>query len=123
MLTALTQLSYPMRANFLGGQNKRLIRTGDANPPQILKPCDAERRFVPKIELLACNEYLFVFSLLRKLSYFQLLLLKATKTECSRRLFVLGFQVGSDAIINWVRIVWLIEKFSFKARDNLDLKG
>ena len=56
MLTASTQVSYSMRANFLGGQNKGLIRTGDANPPQILKLCDAERRFVPKIELLACNE-------------------------------------------------------------------
>ena len=55
MLTASTQVSYSMRANFLGGQKKGLIRTGDANPPQILKLCDAERRFVPKIELLACN--------------------------------------------------------------------
>ena len=55
MLTASTQVSYSMRANFLGGQNKGLIRTGDANPPQILKLCDAERRFVPKIALLACN--------------------------------------------------------------------
>ena len=55
MLTASTQVSYSMRANFLGGQNKGLIRTGDANPPQILKLCDAERRFVPKIELLACK--------------------------------------------------------------------
>ena len=55
MLTASTQVSYSMRANFLGGQNKGLIRTGNANPPQILKLCDAERRFVPKIELLACN--------------------------------------------------------------------
>ena len=54
MLTASTQVSYSMRANFLGGQNKGLIRTGDANPPQILKLCDAERRFVPKTELLAC---------------------------------------------------------------------
>ena len=57
MLTASTQISYSMRANFLGGQNKGLIRTGDANPPQILKLCDAERRFVPKIELLACNAW------------------------------------------------------------------
>ena len=57
MLTASTQVSYSMRANFLGGQNKGLIRTGDANPPQILKLCDAERRFVPKIELLACNAF------------------------------------------------------------------
>ena len=55
MLTVSTQVSYSMRANFLGGQNKGLIRTGDANPPQKLKLCDAERRFVPKIELLACN--------------------------------------------------------------------
>ena len=59
MLTASTQVSYSMRANFLGGQNKGLIRTGDANPPQILKLCDAERRFVPKIELLACNVYMY----------------------------------------------------------------
>ena len=57
MLTASTQVSYSMRANFLGGQNKGLIRTGDANPPQILKLCDAERRFVTKIELLACNAF------------------------------------------------------------------
>ena len=57
MLTASTQVSYSMRANFLGGQNKGLIRTGNANPPQILKLCDAERRFVPKIELLACNVF------------------------------------------------------------------
>ena len=56
MLTASTQVSYSMRANFPGGQNNGLIRTGNANPPQILKLGDAERRFVPKIELLACNE-------------------------------------------------------------------
>ena len=55
MLTASTQVSYAMRANFLGGQNKELIITGDANPPQILKLWDAERCFVPKIEFLACN--------------------------------------------------------------------
>ena len=65
MLTASTQVSYSMRANFLGGQNKELIRTGDANPPQILKLCDAERRFVPKIELLACNRRLRVSSNLK----------------------------------------------------------
>ena len=69
MLTASTQVSYSMRANFLGGQNKGLIRTGDANPPQILKLCDAERRFVPKIELLACNENNYNADFVRRNTY------------------------------------------------------
>lgn len=55
LLTAATQVSYSMRVNFLGGQNKGLIRPGDDNPPQMLKLCNAEHRFVPKIELLSCN--------------------------------------------------------------------
>ena len=54
MLTATAHVSNLLGANFLLGQNKELIGLGDTNPPQILELCNAERRFGPKIELLAC---------------------------------------------------------------------
>ena len=47
-------MSNSLGANFLLGQNKGLIRPGDTNPPQILELRDAERRFGPKLEPLAC---------------------------------------------------------------------
>ena len=56
MMTATANVSHPLGANFLLGQNKGLIRLGNTNPPQILELCDAERRFGPKIEPLACYE-------------------------------------------------------------------
>ena len=54
MITATTHVSNSLGANFLLGKNKGLIRPGDTIPLQILELRDAERRFGPKIEPLAC---------------------------------------------------------------------
>ena len=57
-MRATTLVSNSLGAKFLIGQNKGLIKPGDANPPQIFKLCDAERRFVPRIGPLACYAHL-----------------------------------------------------------------